>query len=272
MPDYRTGMAARGTRPFSAVSSMLNLKRQFEDAKRQHQWKLENETLQQRGRIAEAGVNSNQLRFSQEASGMASGAFKDMGLEVNPQSNQFSEEAPEGMEVIGYRKDNTPIYRKLTISGDKAGLYTLANESIGNVQDVKKLLFPDGTPNSFRRDLALRAQLGKNKLAPNDKEGQRIFRKLSTALSARQLIQTGVAAREDETKMLYNQFYGGVLSNPEALFEGLDQLGNFYDNYNQVLGGKRTLSNPNRYEQSSTGGLNSTDDPEYKRFLQSIGE
>ena len=48
MPEYRTGQV-RGGQQFAGVSRYLNLKRVFEDAKRQQQWAEQNEATQQRG-------------------------------------------------------------------------------------------------------------------------------------------------------------------------------------------------------------------------------
>ena len=93
MPDYRTGQAARGTRPFSAVSGMLNLKRQFEDAKRQNEWKMRqdymnNQSDMQRQRTSTAG----QLLASGH---MTADQFRSNTASTDPYSGQ---EVP-GMEV-----------------------------------------------------------------------------------------------------------------------------------------------------------------------------
>lgn len=147
---------------------------------------------------------------------------------VDPISGELksSGNVPYGARVV-----SSPVQ----VPTSEAGRYTLARESMKSLADVKKLLFPDGTPKSFKGDIATKGQIARWGALPKDKEGQNLFRKLSTALSARQLIQTGVAARPDETRMLYKQFYANILSDPEALFEGLNQLESFYKDYTSVV-------------------------------------
>lgn len=147
---------------------------------------------------------------------------------VDPMSGEIK---PSGSVPYGARVVSSPVQ----IPPSEAGRYTLSNEAIGSIADVKSILFPDGTPKSFKSDIANKAQIARWGALPKDKEGQRVFRKLSTALSGRQLIQTGVAARPEETNLLYKQFYGNMLSDPEALYEGLTQLENFYKGYNKTL-------------------------------------
>lgn len=159
---------------------------------------------------------------------------------VDPVSGELksSGDVPYGARVV-----SSPVQ----VPTSEAGRYTLARESIKSLADVKKLLFPDGTPKSFKGDIATKGQIARWGALPKDKEGQNLFRKLSTALSARQLIQTGVAARPDETKTLYKQFYANLLSDPEALFEGLNQLESFYKDYTSVV------SNRGATEDSGSG-------------------
>ena len=121
-----------------------------------------------------------------------------------------------------------------TVPPAQIGLYTLAGESIGNIVKVKKILFPQGVQ-SFRRDVALKSKIPFFGAAPIDKEAQRIFRMMGSSLSGRQLIQTGVAARPEETKSLSQQFMASALSDPEAAYEGLTQLEDFYKSYRRTL-------------------------------------
>lgn len=117
-------------------------------------------------------------------------------------------------------------------AGAEAGKIALAQESIQNIRDMKKILFPDGTAKSFNRMAAGKANLPIiGGPLPFDEEGQTLFRKGGAALAARQLIQTGVAARPEETKALVRQFMANSASNPKAAFKALDELENFYGSY-----------------------------------------
>ena len=102
-------------------------------------------------------------------------------------------------------------------------------------------MFPDGTPKSFRRDVAFGSNVpgGTAPLigavipdtVPFGEKGQTVFRKVGAALSGRQLIQTGVAARPEETAKLVSQFAPNWASNPKSALEGLQELKSFYQSY-----------------------------------------
>jgi len=122
------------------------------------------------------------------------------------------------------------------IPTSEAGKFSLAEESIRNIQDIKKTLFPDGTPASFKRTTAFASNLPGGSLPVLASRGwgkaeQDVFRKMGAALSGRQLIQTGVAARPEETQKLISQFAPSVGSNPEAALAGLNELEDFYKSY-----------------------------------------
>jgi len=130
------------------------------------------------------------------------------------------------------------------------GHYTLAQESMRNIDDVKKILFPKGTPESFNRGAAVKSNIPGSNLPiignvipdvmPWSKEGQDIYRQIGEALAAKQLIKTGVAARPDETRAMTKRFMAGIESNPESAFSALNELGEFYQNYISNLKTKGT--------------------------------
>lgn len=163
------------------------------------------------------GTMTNMAMVKQYTAGDRADAMAT-GL-ANRQQNTFGQQ--EHMEQIKSEK----------IPPGQAGLATLANESVVNISDLKKILFPDGTPNSFRRDIALKSNLPLIGPAPFDKDAQNVARKIGSALAARQLIQTGVAARPDETKALVKNFAADYFSDPQAASDALDQLANFYSTY-----------------------------------------
>jgi hypothetical protein len=148
---------------------------------------------------------------------------------VNPVTGAMEQagEVPFGSRVVNAQGNVPP---------SEAGRYTLSKESVKSLGKATKLLFPDGTPKSFNRELAGKIELtSRGKKIPNDKDSQNAFRWLSTALSGRQLIQTGVAARPEETAMLVKQFMVEYGSNPEALMEGFTQLSDFYKDYQSTV-------------------------------------
>ena len=112
-------------------------------------------------------------------------------------------------------------------AGAESGKIALAKESINNINDIKKLLFPDGTPDSFKRGVAAESNI----FGGFGQEAQEVFRKSGASLAARQLISTGVAARPEETEALRRQFIANFKSNPQAALNALNELQGFYDNY-----------------------------------------
>lgn len=132
------------------------------------------------------------------------------------------------------------------VGNEAAGKVALAKESLQNLDDVIATLFPDGTPKSFNREIATSANPPKilgmgfqtrpdNPLDKSDDaivgKSQDVFRKIGASLSGRQLIQTGVAARPEETSKLIAQFAPNIGSNPEAAMKGLKELRGFYEQY-----------------------------------------
>lgn len=137
------------------------------------------------------------------------------------------------------------------IPPDKAGLYTISNQSIKNISEIKKLLFPDGTVKSFNPVLAGKAKLpiiGQIK----DNDAQRLYTLYSNIISGKQLIQTGVAARPDETKTLYNSYLPNLISQPGSALKALNDLEDFYKNFNRTLETKKAGDFQN-YSGSGTG-------------------
>lgn len=155
--------------------------------------------------------------------------------------------------------------------GADSGKVTLAQESLKNIDDIKSMLFPDGTSKSFNREAAFGSNppalrlplIGRvganvrrdNPLDPTDnvkaQEAQDLFRKIGAALSARQLIQTGVAARPEETQKLIEQFAPNFFSNPDAALKGLDELKTFYSEYINKTDPETRFNKPNKTSKQS---------------------
>lgn len=152
----------------------------------------------------------------------------------------------------------------------QAGLYTLANESVKNIQDVKKKLFPKGDASSFKRmtagasNMPLSWMPGIPSSMPNNQEAQDVYRKMSAALAGRQLIQTGVAARPEETQRLYRQYAANLFSNPQSTLDGLNELEEFYKNYTKTLKTRGISS------EETNGEI--PDEEAYKLYLEALEE
>lgn len=190
-------------------------------------------------------------------------------------------------EFIDPQQESDKLRNQEIIKGPAEGAVgkiALARESLKNLGDIENKLYPNGNLN---RELALRSNmpgvslpfLGRltpqvspdNPIDPTDdtKAGtaQDIFREMSSALSGRQLIQTGVAARPEETAKLVAQFAPGVFSNSDSSKRGLHQLKDFYGDYlntadpSQRLSGKNVLGG-NQQQSNSVPSFNSESEVE----------
>lgn len=154
------------------------------------------------------------------------------------------------------------------IPADKAGLATLANEAVGNIQKARATLFPGGNANSFDRAAAASATLPMTgKPLPGSQKGQDLYRWMTAALAARQLIQTGVAARPEETDRLMSAFAANLYSNPQAAYDALAELESFYNNYQGVLTSKQLPGNQSGIPQ--VGAQQTSITPRAKSFVDS---
>lgn len=134
------------------------------------------------------------------------------------------------------------VEEQMGVPAAESGRLTLAKEGIKNILKIRKELYPDGTPESFQRSDAFKSSVARGKAFPTSPEGQRLYRLGSTAISARQLITTGVAARPDETKSLTDAFVADAFTNPQSGFEGLQQLEDYYKDFLKTTA-------PNKYDQ-----------------------
>ena len=123
----------------------------------------------------------------------------------------------------------------------ESGKIALARESLRNIEAIKKTLFPSGKAKSFQRGKAFASNLplsyvpGLPQRAPFNKDAQDIYRQMGSALSGRQLIQTGVAARPEETAKLVAQYAPNLFSADEAAMQGLSELQDFYKTYIYIV-------------------------------------
>ena len=175
---------------------------------------------------------------------------------------------------------------KRAIPADKAGLYTLAQESIQGVSKAFNTLFPKGTAESFSRGTAVKSNIPGSGIPilgrvipdtmPFSKEGQDVNRWIGNALAGRQLIQTGVAARPDETASLVRRFMANVGSDPEAAKAALEELSNFYNVYTDVLTTGEVVPYPStptldKLTGASKSGLTPEEEAEFAELDKKYG-
>lgn len=140
------------------------------------------------------------------------------------------------LDVEGKRQEKLMVGE-----GADSGKLALAKEGLQNIEDIKEMLYPDGTGASFDRGAAFASNipgvdlpvLGRvtPRSLPFNSKAQNLARKMGTALSARQIIQTGVAARPDEIARLFDEFAPRLSSGGQSSLDALNQLQDFYRDY-----------------------------------------
>lgn len=174
------------------------------------------------------------------------------------------------------------------IPADKAGLYGLSKESIGNIDKIVDTLFPnkeaktlEERAKSFDRGAAFQSntpnlklplgmQIGPDFIATE--KGQDVYRWASTAVSAKQLIQTGVAARPDETRKLVQAYIPSGVSSSKSSLKGLKELQDFYVTFNNDLKNLGTNELESKYPgvreylKNSTQSESDNNSPSFQRF------
>lgn len=205
---------------------------------------------------SESGLLKSFLNGSSEGGVVASeatvGGVKFIKPDIQRQQEQFKNEMAIDLEAQK---------KMIAGAGAESGRVALAQESIKNIAYIKKILFPDGTANSFDRKTAFGSNipgvdlplLGRvtPRAIPFSEKGQQVARKMGASLAARQLIQTGVAARPEETANLFNQFAPGLYSNPQAALDGLNELEKFYASYIEKVDPTGAKGTGNKSEKES---------------------
>ena len=149
--------------------------------------------------------------------GMLGGGFRPKGATVNAQGE-------------------TSYTYEAGLPTAETGKATLAMQAVQDLNDVKQILFPGG---KFARGRAAYSAARNTPFVggalPQTAASQNIYRKLFNAIAAKQLIQTGVAARPEETARLVKQYLADATSNPEATLAGFAELEAFYTQYVNAL-------------------------------------
>lgn len=141
------------------------------------------------------------------------------------------------------------------LSADAAGRYEFANEALRNIPKLRTSLFPDGTPGSFRRDIATKMMTPWK--YPNDTEVQNTKRWLLSVATGRGLIQSGTVVKDNEWSRLMQQMGVDVASAPEAVYSSLGEQEEFMNGFKRSVrpGASRKGGSA---EKESTGGKTQT--------------
>lgn len=159
-------------------------------------------------------------------------------------------------------------------SGDVSGRLALTKVGGDYVNNIKSILFPDGTPQSFDRKTAALARLNRpmqqvSRIAPNvDKKdvenAQNINRWFENAIKGKVLIQTGVAARPEEVESERRGFIASAFSEPESAYMALDELQGFYNSFMSLMDPSGNLKE--RMSKATSQNLAEMSDEELRKL------
>lgn len=155
------------------------------------------------------------------------------------------QEAERAKKIIEAREEAKKMAKGGVVSSADAGKYVLATTSIKDVDDMIKIMFPDGTAQSFNRAAVIKGNMPLFGSAPLSKEGQKIASRAANALAGNLLIRSGVAVRPEELAATQKAFIPNAVSDPEAALDQLLRLKDFYVQY------INTLKNPQINRENS---------------------
>lgn len=131
-------------------------------------------------------------------------------------------------------------YDQQNIPSAETGRATLAQESLRNIPLLRQDLYPDGTPQSFKRFSGAAASnipfaetpfIGEIIPGAIGERGQNVARHLQGVKAAKSLIQTGVASNVGERAGLETAFGLNAFTSAPAYYKALDELERFNKDY-----------------------------------------
>ena len=126
--------------------------------------------------------------------------------------------------------------QKLGMPPDQAGRLESALEGVRAIRHMKKVLFPDGTPESFQRQTAYaKSPFPFKKPVPNTYEARTLYRRAGQAIAGKLLVQSGVQTRKEEYERLGEQMVANAFSSPREAFESLDEGEAFYRGFTEKI-------------------------------------
>lgn len=214
--------------------------------------------------------------------GLTGGENEDMMLSgVSATGKPFYRSKTYMKEQAGMRAEADLAKKRMSGAGAQSTPINAASQSLKSASNAKRILFPDGTPNSFRRELA--ATKGRFlKQATLSRDAQNLAREYGIALDLYNRQVTGAAFNKDEWNQRISQFQSDLLSNPQAAFDSLSRLEELNSDYLKIADPSGIYSGGN--QQGGAGHSNERQEaldairrgaPEDKvrqRFQQEFGE
>jgi hypothetical protein len=216
-----------------------------------------NKLKQDTGLGADSGldVNSPEVRIGEGGTNKVYyPSDKDKELRIKQGLNRINLKESKGMQLTPieqkFKEEYSGLYDEKPKAGEPGGTpkglsietggkLAMVKQAKGDIQEVRKMLFPDGTPKSFKRGLATASNIPGSRAPiigaiipqalPFHEGAQKIYSRLQNAVAAKLRVETGAQANPAEVENILARFGVTGTSNPEAAFDALNRLENFMD-------------------------------------------
>lgn len=130
------------------------------------------------------------------------------------------------------------------LSIETGGKLAMVSQAKKDIQEVRDMLFPEGTAKSFKRGLAFVSNLPGSRApligaiipqalpyapwwAKASEQGQKIYSRLQNAVAAKLRVETGAQANPSEVENILRRFGITSASSPQAAWDALQRLEDF---------------------------------------------
>lgn len=155
-------------------------------------------------------------------------------------------EATDFTNINEIKQKNIADKQSKGLSIETGGKLAMVNQAKKDIQGVRDILFPDGTPQSFRPGVAGLSNLPFIGPAPYNEDAQKVFSRLHNALAAKLRVETGAQANPSEVDNMLKRFGIGITSDPNAAFDNLKRLEDFMDETIKITDPSNVFSDVNQ--------------------------
>lgn len=213
---------------------------------------------------------------------------KDIDVEATKSLYPDITSTPD-MMLAGVSATGKPFYRSKNYMKEQAGMrakaglnklatvgagaqstpINAATQSLKSATRAKGILFPDGTPASFRRDLA--ATKGRFlKRATLSRDAQNVAREYGIALDLYNRQVTGAAFNEKEWIQRVAQFQADLLSNPNSAYDSLNRLEELNRDYLSIADPSGVFSGLQGNNQNVKSGNGGSVEQKYDQLVEEL--
>jgi len=159
--------------------------------------------------------------------------------------------------------------KKMMGAGAQSTPINAAMQSAKSASRARQILFPDGTPKSFRADIATMKNkwLGRPTLS---KDAQDLSREYGIALDLYNRQVTGAAFNKEEFQRRIDQFQVDLLSNPESAFNSLKRLEELSTDYLKIADPQQLFSNQDSEQSPQEISRTGNQETDYDNLVQQL--